>query len=152
MNFVELTRDSVVVDMLFPCCSMQDLWLNDVSQFHSALDAYAKAGVDFVSITVGLDHFPEISFQLREIGRYRTALLSQPEKYRIASCSADIHAAREDGLLAVGLHFQGSNNHSLRLPQGHTARAFPRFQQPLVLWDVGPTVCFLFKASKVEQC
>ena len=60
-------------------------------------------------IGVGLDHHSDISFQLREIGRYRNALLNQPDKYRIATNASDIRNAKSEGRLAVGLHFQGTN-------------------------------------------
>ena len=101
--------DYFMADMTFPCCPMHELWDNDPDYFLSELDGFRKASVNFVSITVGLDHYPDVSFQLKEIGRYRNAIASAPEKFLLVHDSADIHAARTSDRLAVALHFQGTN-------------------------------------------
>ncbi len=42
MDFDELVKDSIVADMLFPGCSMHELWQNNLNLFYEALDGYAS--------------------------------------------------------------------------------------------------------------
>lgn len=103
-----LMSETTVTDMTFPCCPKQLIYpLN--TEFIAALDHFADAGVGFVSLTVGLDHYPSIEPTIKDIAAYQAAIEARPDAYRLVREFSDIEFAREHNLLAVGMHFQGTN-------------------------------------------
>ena len=103
-----LMNESVVTDMTFPCCPKHMLFPRD-ALLYEALDQFAQAGVRFVSLTVGLDHFPSIEFTIKDIAAYRAAIEARSNDYRLVQSYSDIEKAVDGGQLAVGMHFQGTN-------------------------------------------
>lgn len=106
-NTAELTRTHTGVDMCFPCHPFAKLF--EVPEvFYRELDRFQPAGIDVVSMTVGLDHFPTIETVIREIALYRSLIQAKPDKYRLVMRRADIEGARTAGQTAVFFNFQGS--------------------------------------------
>jgi len=65
------------------------------------LDAYRGAGVDYVSINVGMDMDP-LSQVLSVIAGFRAKIAAHPDRYQLASTVADIERAATSGRLAIG--------------------------------------------------
>ena len=103
-----LMSEAIVTDMTFPCCPRHLLFPAD-AMLYAALDQFSAAGVRFVSLTVGLDHYPSIEFTIKDIAAYRAAIEARPDAYRLVQSYSDIEAAVNGGQLAVGMHFQGTN-------------------------------------------
>ena len=97
-----LPRDAVVCDLtlpwFYPFMVDEDLTL---PRFH-------EAGIDFVSLTVNV---PEnaLAATVRHIAMVRAHIRSRPGQMMLATSAEDILAAKASGLLAVGLHFQGTD-------------------------------------------
>ena len=71
------------------------------------LDAYRAAGVNYVSVNVGMDMNP-LSQVLAVIAGFRTTIAAHPDRYRLASSVADIERAAADGILAIGFDLEGA--------------------------------------------
>lgn len=73
-----------------------------------ALERHRRAGVDFVSINVGMDFnpWPDV---LRVLAYFRAWIARHPEGYVLAGTVDDVRAARRDGKLAVAFDLEGSD-------------------------------------------
>jgi len=71
-----------------------------------ALARHHAAGIDYVSLNVGMDMNP-LSDVIRVLAYFRAWLLERPDKYSIVSSVDDIVAARASGRLAVGFDLEG---------------------------------------------
>lgn len=68
------------------------------------LPRYHRIGVDFVSLTVGLQSGIEAT--MRHIATVRKAIADRNASVVLAATTQEVHNARADGKLAVGLNFQ----------------------------------------------
>ena len=98
-----LHRDALVWDMVFPLMDP-----GPPEQRYLPLERMAASGYDFVSLTVALD-WDGVAETLIAIGRERAWLRANADRYVLVETVEDIDAARQQGKLAVGLHFQGTN-------------------------------------------
>ena len=96
-------RDALVWDMVFPLVDP-----GPPEQRHRPLTRMAASGYDFVSLTVALD-WDGVAETLAAIGRERAYLQANADRYLLVERADDIAAAKQQGKLAVGLHFQGTN-------------------------------------------
>jgi membrane dipeptidase len=71
------------------------------------LELYRRAGVDLVSINVGMDHTPTVD-AFKVLAAFRRGLLARPDRYLIASGVADVRAASGSGRLAVTFDLEGT--------------------------------------------
>ena len=71
------------------------------------IDRLHAAGVDYVSINVGMDMNP-VGQIMSVIAGYRATLAASPERYRLVSSAADIEAALAAGQMAVGFDLEGA--------------------------------------------
>ncbi len=71
------------------------------------LDEYRAAGVDYVSINVGMDMNP-LPQVLSVIAGFRAKIAAHPDRYALASSVADIERAAAAGRLAVGFDLEGA--------------------------------------------
>jgi membrane dipeptidase len=67
-----------------------------------ALELYREAGVDFVSINVGMDLTPKV------LAAFRRGLLAKADRYLIAASLADVDEAKRNGRLAVTFDLEGT--------------------------------------------
>lgn len=72
------------------------------------LPRFKKAGIDFVSLTVSV---PENSLNttIRHIARVKAHIAERPDQMRFVTTASQIIAAKSEGKLAVGFHFQGTD-------------------------------------------
>ena len=73
----------------------------------SPLDSLRAAGVNYVSINVGMDMNP-VSQVLSVIAAFRANIAEQPERFKLVSSVAEIQEAAADGVLAVGFDLEGA--------------------------------------------
>jgi len=71
------------------------------------LDAYRAAGVDYVSVNVGMDMNP-LAQVLSVIAGFRATIAAQPDRFLLASTVADIERAAASGRLAIGFDLEGA--------------------------------------------
>lgn len=71
------------------------------------IDRLHAAGVDYVSINVGMDMNP-VGQIMSVIAGYRATLAASPERYRLVRSAADIEAALAAGQMAVGFDLEGA--------------------------------------------
>ena len=71
------------------------------------LDALHQAGVNYVSVNVGMDMNP-VSQVMSVIAGFRATMAAQPGRYVLASSTADIERAAAQGLLAIGFDLEGA--------------------------------------------
>jgi membrane dipeptidase len=71
------------------------------------IDRLHSAGVDYVSINVGMDMNP-VAQIMSVIAGYRATLAASPERYRLVRSAADIEAALAAGQMAVGFDLEGA--------------------------------------------
>lgn len=71
------------------------------------LERFAAAGVNYVSINVGMDMNP-VAQVMSVIAGFRARLTAQPDKYVLARHVADIDTAKASGRLAVGFDLEGA--------------------------------------------
>ncbi len=71
------------------------------------IDRYRAAGVNYVSINVGMDMNP-LSQVLSVIAGFRATIAAAPDRYLLASGVADIERAAASGRLAVGFDLEGA--------------------------------------------
>lgn len=98
----DLHRDAFVWDMTLPILTpgrpelKREVW-----------PRFAAAGFGAVSITIAVDLL-DFENAMRSLAVHRRLLQEQPEVCRIVDSVEDLLAATAAGLLAVGLHFQGT--------------------------------------------
>ncbi|UUZ77935.1 dipeptidase [Polaromonas sp. P1(28)-13] len=73
----------------------------------SPLDSLRAAGVNYVSINVGMDMNP-VSQVLSVIAAFRANIVEQPERFKLVSSVAEIREAAAAGVLAVGFDLEGA--------------------------------------------
>ena len=71
------------------------------------MDRLRAAGVDYVSINIGMDMNP-LSQVMSVIGGFRGTIAAHPDRYVLASGVNDIERAATDGMLAVGFDLEGA--------------------------------------------
>jgi membrane dipeptidase len=71
------------------------------------IDRLRAAGVNYVSINIGMDMNP-LSQVMSVIGGFRTTIAAHPERYVLASGVDDIESAVTDGRLAIGFDLEGA--------------------------------------------
>lgn len=71
------------------------------------LERFWAAGVNYVSVNVGMDMNP-VSQVLAVIAGFRARLAAHPDRYVLANSIEDVEAARASGRLAVGFDLEGS--------------------------------------------
>ena len=71
------------------------------------LDEYRAAGVNYVSINIGMDMNP-LSQILPVIAAFRAKIAAHPDRYVLPRSVADIERAAADGKLAVGFDLEGA--------------------------------------------
>jgi membrane dipeptidase len=73
----------------------------------SPLDRLREAGVNYVSVNVGMDMNP-LAQVMAVIAGFRATIAANPNRFRLASSVADIEAAAAQGVLAVGFDLEGA--------------------------------------------
>jgi membrane dipeptidase len=71
------------------------------------LDRFASCGISMLSITLAGDN-QNISEAAQLVAWARSYLLSKPDRYRLVERVEDVLEAKRQGLLGVGLHFEGT--------------------------------------------
>ncbi len=71
------------------------------------IDRIHAAGVNYVSINIGMDMNP-LSQVMSVIGGFRATIAAHPDRYVLASSVDDIERAAADGILAVGFDLEGA--------------------------------------------
>ena len=83
----------------------------------TALRRMAHHGVNYVSLTLALD-WHGVDSAIRTIAAERAFIRANPQQYVLAQSVADIRTAKEQGRLALGFHFQGTQSSQLRHQPG----------------------------------
>jgi len=73
----------------------------------SPLDALRAAGVNYVSLNVGMDMNP-VSQIMSVLGGFRATIAAHPERFRLVDSVADIQAAADAKVLAIGFDLEGA--------------------------------------------
>ncbi len=71
------------------------------------LKRHKAAGVDFVSINVGMDMNP-VSDVIGVLAGFRASILANPDDFALAGSVADIRHAKREGRLAIAFDLEGS--------------------------------------------
>jgi membrane dipeptidase len=71
------------------------------------LERFHAAGVNYVSINIGMDMNP-VSQVMRTIAGFRASIAAQPERYVLAVTTQDIESAAAAGKLAIGFDLEGA--------------------------------------------
>ena len=71
------------------------------------LDRLHAAGVNYVSVNIGMDMNP-VSQVMSVIAGFRATIAAQPERYCLAGSAQDIEAAAAQGKLAIGFDLEGA--------------------------------------------
>ena len=74
----------------------------------SDLARHRAAGIDYVSVNVGMDFNP-VAQITRVIATFRAFILSRPDEYALAGTVAEVRAAKAAGKLAVSFDLEGSD-------------------------------------------
>ncbi len=98
-----LHRDALVLDMTFP-------WLDYLPQEQRVepLRKMAASGYTFVSLTLAVDSHG-VNGTMQIIAKERAYFLANADKYVLVETVDDIRRAKQEGKLAIGFHFQGTN-------------------------------------------
>ncbi|MSO70402.1 MAG: peptidase M19 [Alphaproteobacteria bacterium] len=72
----------------------------------SALARHKAAGVDYVSINIGMDMNP-IEQVMATLAAFRAQVQARPDLFRLVESGADVERARTDGVLALGFDLEG---------------------------------------------
>ncbi len=97
-----LRARAVVCDLTLP-------WGPGYDNQDTVLERFREGGIDFVSLTVGLDRM-SLEATVRHIAAERARFAGlEKQGIVLAETVDDILAAKRTGRLAVGFHFQGSN-------------------------------------------
>ena len=73
----------------------------------SPLDRLRDAGVNYVSVNIGMDMNP-VPQIMAVLAGFRATIAAAPGRFRLAGSVADIHAAAADGVLSVGFDLEGA--------------------------------------------
>ena len=74
----------------------------------SDLERHRAAGIDYVSVNVGMDFNP-LPQVIRVLATFRGWLAARPERYAIAGTVEDVRRAKAQGKLAVTFDLEGSD-------------------------------------------
>ncbi|BBK32660.1 membrane dipeptidase [Stella humosa] len=97
-----LHEAAVVCDLTLP-------WGPGYANQDRVLSRFRASGIDFVSLTVGLDRM-SLEQTIRHIAAERARFAKlESEGYVLVDTVDDILRAKREGKLALGFHFQGSN-------------------------------------------
>ena len=95
-----LVREALVCDMCLP-------WGPGYENKAATLPRFKKAGVDYVSLTVGMDRLG-VAATIKNLAAEKARIDSSGGEYVLARSVEDIVNARARVKLALGFHFQGS--------------------------------------------
>ncbi len=98
-----LHADALVWDMTFPYRDHGNTALK-----WSALERMLANGFNMVSLTLGVDYTP-LTNAVQTIARERAWFREHADKYVVVESADDILRAKQEKMLAVGFHFQGTN-------------------------------------------
>ena len=73
----------------------------------SPLDSLRNAGVNYVSVNVGMDMNP-VPQIMAVLAGFRATIAAAPERFRLVGSVADIQAAAKAGVLAIGFDLEGA--------------------------------------------
>ena len=73
----------------------------------SPLDRLREAGVNYVSVNVGMDMNP-VTQIMAVLAAFRARIAAAPGRFRLAGSVADVRQAAADGVLAVGFDLEGA--------------------------------------------
>ena len=73
----------------------------------SPLDSLREAGVNYVSINVGMDMNP-VAQVISVLAAFRAKITAAPERFRLVDSVADIEVACSAGVLAIGFDLEGA--------------------------------------------
>ena len=71
------------------------------------LKAYAEAGVDFVSINVGMDATPTLE-AIRVLSAFRHAVLQRSDRYDLVGSAEDVARSKAAGRLSIAFDLEGT--------------------------------------------
>jgi len=100
----DLFASSLVCDTTLP-------WIPGLENKDGVLPDFHAHGIGFVSLTIAVDD-QDVETTVRSIGVELSRLRSLADTCVPAGSIAEIRAAREQGRMAVGFHFQGTNSFS----------------------------------------
>lgn len=104
----DLIARATVCDMTIPWSGEP----GDLSRRAALPGRLREVGYDFVSLTVAEDS-TSCEVALKQTANVRAFVLGNPDRFVLAESVSDIERAKQQGKLAIGLHFQGS------MPVGH---------------------------------
>ena len=73
----------------------------------SPLDRLREAGVNYVSVNVGMDFNP-VSQIMSVLAAFRSKIFAAPECFKLVNSVEDIELAKEEGVLAIGFDLEGA--------------------------------------------
>ena len=97
-----MLKDALVCDMCLP-------WGPGYENKAATLPRFKKAGVDYVSLTVGMDRLG-LAATVKNIAAEKARIDASGGELVLAKSVEDIREARVRGKLALGFHFQGSES------------------------------------------
>lgn len=71
------------------------------------LDSFREAGVNYVSVNVGMDFNP-VSQVMSVLAAFRAKIMAAPNRFKLVNSVADIKLAKEEGVLAIGFDLEGA--------------------------------------------
>lgn len=99
----QLHADSLIWDMTFPFLDK-----GNVNLKWSALERMQLSGFDMISLTLAIDYHG-LTDTVQTIAREHAWFRRHADKYIVIESADDILRAKQEGKLAVGFHFQGTN-------------------------------------------
>ena len=103
-----LLRESSIVDLCGANSPVHAISMQPV-HYDNWIAKYRKAGVTWLSMTVGSDFTKTTGRMLHVLAANRRYILERPEEYVFVHKVADVARARAEGRLGVNFNFQGSN-------------------------------------------
>jgi membrane dipeptidase len=73
----------------------------------SPLDSLREAGVNYVSVNIGMDMNP-LAQVMSTLAGFRATIAANPERFRLVGSTVEIEAAVADGVLAIGFDLEGA--------------------------------------------
>lgn len=103
-----LLRESSIVDLCGANSPIHAISMQPV-HYDNWIAKYRKAGVTWLSMTVGSDFTKTTGRMLHVLAANRRYILERPEEYVFVHKVADVARAKSEGRLGVNFNFQGSN-------------------------------------------
>lgn len=94
-----MTTQPVICDLTLP-------FQSDYENRDTILDRFQASPIDFISLTVGVDH-TDTAETIHNIADVRAMIRKRDDRMVFVRSVAEIRAAKAAGRLAVGFHFQG---------------------------------------------